>query len=77
MEIKNIQNTGKIKARYFGGSYAVFGIVINGVRYSAWYDSEGNLVDCERHTNRMTTISVSKRHTKILHELARIGAYWK
>jgi hypothetical protein len=50
--------------------------IIIGDIFSAWYNEDGTLKDCEKIIGRKN-YPVSKSHTVILAELKRLGPIWK
>lgn len=58
------------------GGYVLHKVMVNGRKYSAWFDKSGKLLDAERFSkdNRTTFHVPLDRHRLVAAELTKVGA---
>jgi hypothetical protein len=61
------------KLSYPGGGFALFKVMVNGKKYSAYYNEKGKLVGAEWILPNGDYRHVPDCHTNIRHELQQIG----
>jgi hypothetical protein len=57
---------------YYGGGFVLHKIMLGKQKYSARYQADGTLIDCERVTNGRTA-NVPLRYSRIRERLQTIG----
>lgn len=62
-------------SRFSNGGFVLHKINFNGQYYSAWYDNDGEMIDCERTTHGRCA-SIPPRCTVIRKYLNKLGKIW-
>ena len=59
------------------GGYVLHKVMIDGTKYSAWYDKDGKLLDAEQFTRSNVARPVPTRMKNVRAELVKIGDRYK
>jgi hypothetical protein len=59
------------------GGYVLHKVMVNGTKYSAWFDAAGKLLDAEQITRSNVARPVPQRAVNVRAELVKIGARYK